>query len=370
MKKWSLFIGSYSGIKVFVHWTFWIIVGWIFMMHFQMGHGWKEAMIGALFIIILFGCVVLHEFGHALTAKKYNIPTRDITLYPIGGVASLERMPEKPAQELAVALAGPAVNLVIAGILYIFLYANNQLLSISEIDHMGGKNFLFNLMAANLILAVFNLIPAFPMDGGRVLRASLAFRMDKLKATNIATRVGQVLAIVFVFLGFFSNFWLVLIGIFIFWGAGAEAAVENAKSVLVGHRVRDIMINQYSSLPPEEKLENAVGLLQNTQEQGIVVEENNKVLGILTRKELVKGLSEYGAHYPISKIMRENYPRLSPETPLTEVYQYFAVGKLTLAPVLENEQVIGIVDIQGINELISIENSRPKRLIKSMERKN
>lgn len=366
MKKWALFIGSYSGIKVFIHWTFWIIIGWILMMHFEMGHGWTEALVGALFILVLFACVVLHEFGHALTAKKYGIATRDITLYPIGGVASLDRMPEKPAQELAVALAGPAVNLVIAAILYVFLYATDQLLPISEIDHMGGENFLFNIMAANVILAAFNLIPAFPMDGGRVLRASLAFRMDKLMATNIATRVGQVLAIVFVFLGFFGNFWLVFIGLFIFWAAGAEAVLENAKSVLGGHMVREIMINQYTSLPPEEILEKAVGLLQNTQEQGIVVVKNEKVLGVLTRKELVKGLSGYGATYPISKMMRKEYPILSPDMPLTEVYQKFVANRLSIAPVLESGQLIGIVDINGINELIKVRKVLPKRQMETM----
>ncbi len=370
MKKWALFIGSYSGIKVFIHWTFWIIIGYIFMIHFQMGHGWTEALFGALFIMVLFGCVALHEFGHALTAKRYGIPTRDITLYPIGGVATLDRMPEKPAQELAVALAGPAVNLVIAAILYVFLYVNDQLLPISEIDHMGGENFWFNLMAANVILAVFNLIPAFPMDGGRVLRSSLAFRMDKLKATNIATRVGQVLAIVFVFLGFFGNFWLVFIGLFIFMGASSEALLENAKSALVGHNVRDVMISQYTSLPPEEILEKAVKLLRNTHEQGIVVVENNKVLGISTRKELVDGLSEYGASYPLSKVMREGYPILSPDMPLTVVYQKFMANRLSIAPVLESGQLIGIVDVNSIKELIKVRKVFPKRQMETMGWKN
>lgn len=360
MKKWSLYIGSYSGIKVFIHWTFWIIIGWIFMMHFEMGHGWAEGLAGALFILTLFACVVLHEFGHALTAKKYGIPTRDITLYPIGGVASLNRMPEKPAQELAVAVAGPAVNVVIAGILYIFLFSTDQLLPISEIDHMSGDNFWFNIMAANVILAVFNLIPAFPMDGGRVLRAVLAFNMDKLKATTIAARVGQLLAIVFVFLGFFSNFWLVFIGLFIFLGAGAEAVQESTKSALIGYTASDVLIQKYTRLSPMETLEKAVQLLQNTQDQGFVVVENDQAIGVLTRKELIKGLSTYGNSSRVSDIMRNDFAIVTPNTPLQQVYEKLVSNNSQLAAVLDNGQLTGIVTVKGINEMIMVTRGRKK----------
>lgn len=360
MKKWSLYIGSYSGIKVFIHWTFWIIIGWIFMMHFEMGHGWAEGLAGALFILTLFACVVLHEFGHALTAKKYGIPTRDITLYPIGGVASLDRMPEKPAQELAVAVAGPAVNVVIAGILYIFLFSTDQLLPISEIDHMSGDNFWFNIMAANVILAVFNLIPAFPMDGGRVLRAVLAFNMDKLKATTIAARVGQLLAIVFVFLGFFSNFWLVFIGLFIFLGAGAEAVQESTKSALIGYTASDVLIQKYTRLSPMETLEKAVQLLQNTQDQGFVVVENDQAIGVLTRKELIKGLSTYGNSSRVSDIMRNDFAIVTPNTPLQQVYEKLVSNNSQLAAVLDNGQLTGIVTVKGINEMIMVTRGRKK----------
>ncbi|NDV45026.1 site-2 protease family protein [Flagellimonas sediminis] len=360
MKKWSLYIGSYSGIKVFIHWTFWIIIGWIFMMHFEMGHGWAEGLAGALFILTLFACVVLHEFGHALTAKKYGIPTRDITLYPIGGVASLNRMPEKPAQELAVAVAGPAVNVIIAGILYIFLFSTDQLLPISEIDHMSGDNFWFNIMAANVILAVFNLIPAFPMDGGRVLRAVLAFNMDKLKATTIAARVGQLLAIVFVFLGFFSNFWLVFIGLFIFLGAGAEAVQESTKSALLGYTASDVLIQKYTRLSPMETLEKAVQLLQNTQEQGFVVVENDQAIGVLTRKELIKGLTAYGNNSRVSDIMRNDFAIVAPNTPLQQVYEKLVSNNSQLAAVLDNGQLTGIVTVKGINEMIMVTRGRKK----------
>ncbi|MCB1025649.1 MAG: site-2 protease family protein, partial [Acidobacteria bacterium] len=212
MKNWSLKVGKFAGIGVFIHWTFWIIIGWIFLMHFQVGHGLEQGVWGVLFILALFLCVVLHEFGHALTARRFGITTRDITLYPIGGIASLEKMPDKPGQELLVALAGPAVNIVIAAILWIYLNASGQIPDVSAMTashSMLEIPFLWGLFAANIVLAVFNLIPAFPMDGGRALRAILAFSLNRTKATQIAAGVGQFLAIMFVFLGFFYNFWLV-----------------------------------------------------------------------------------------------------------------------------------------------------------------
>ena len=358
MKKWSLYIGSYFGIKVLIHWTFWIIIGWIFMLHLNKGHGWEAGITGVLFILALFACVVLHEFGHALTAKKYGIPTRNITLYPIGGVASLNKMPDKPIQELAVALAGPAVNIVIAGVLYLFLSSTNQLLPISEMNNMSGDNFWFNLMVANAILAIFNLIPAFPMDGGRVLRALLAFNMDKLKATTIAARVGQFLAIVFVFLGFFTNFWLVFIGLFIYLGAGAEAIQESFKSKLIGYVVKDILIKKFTLLSPTETLENALKQLQTSPEEGFLIAENKQVLGILTRKELITELSVNKDATSVFEVMQKEFIKLNPEMPLYEAYQQLITSKTTIAPVFKHQQLIGVIYAKSINELVVINKKR------------
>ncbi|MEQ9438410.1 MAG: site-2 protease family protein [Cyclobacteriaceae bacterium] len=360
MKKWSLYIGSYAGIKVFIHWTFWIIIGWIFLMHYNMGHGIYEGLWGVLFVLALFGCVVLHEFGHALTAKRFNILTRDITIYPIGGIASLEAMPEKPQQELLVAIAGPAVNLGIAAILLIYLQYTGKIPDLSTLEvedqnaHMLGQSFGFNLFAANLILAVFNLIPAFPMDGGRVLRAVLAFTMDRSRATRIAATVGQFLAIAFVFFGFFYNFWLVFIGLFIYLGAGSEAVYESTKSALSGYMAKDVLMRKFTRLLPEDTLEKVVQVLLDSQEQEFVVAENNHIHGVLTRKELIKGLSEYGKASPVSRIVRNDYLTLHPNMALQEVYQKLMASHCSVAPVLDNGQLIGIVDKENINELLMV----------------
>ncbi|WP_345348415.1 site-2 protease family protein [Candidatus Villigracilis affinis] len=188
--KWQWKLGKFAGIDVYVHATFLLLIAWVGYSHWLENNNWGEVFSGILFILALFACVVLHEYGHALTARKYGIKTRDITLYPIGGVARLERMPEKPIEELWVALMGPAVNVVIAAGLFAYLYLTSSLVPLSELT-MASGSFLERLMTVNITLVLFNLIPAFPMDGGRVLRALLAMRMDYVRATQIAASIGQ-----------------------------------------------------------------------------------------------------------------------------------------------------------------------------------
>ncbi len=364
MKKWSLYAGSYAGIEVFIHWSFWIIIAWIFMLHFQMGHGWSEGLRGVVFILALFGCVVLHEFGHALTAKSYGIPTHNITLYPIGGVASLDKMPDKPGQELAVALAGPAVNVVIAGGLYLWLKATGGLMPLSEMDHMSGGNFWFNLMAANVILAAFNLIPAFPMDGGRVLRALLAYRMEKLKATNIAARVGQFMAIIFVFLGFFTNFWLVFIGFFIYLGAGGEIAHERQKTSLRGFKVKDVMLTRLPVLPGSMEIKEALEMALASQERIFMVEVQGENKGILNLKEMATAISDGPSSEAgpcvLADLLPEAMISLNAETDLNTALRKLMNSPGNMLPVKQAGQIVGVLSQSHVKELLALQQKLNK----------
>lgn len=231
--KWSYRLGKVAGIDVNIHITFTLLIAWVLLTHWLSGQTLGAAVNGLAFVLAIFGCVLLHELGHALAARRFGIGTRDITLLPIGGVARLERMPEKPLQELWVALAGPAVNGLIAIVLYVWLVMTNQLVPLSQLGVVTGP-FVERLLVVNVLLIVFNMIPAFPMDGGRCVRALLALRLEYAQATRIAAGLGQVIAVGFVVLGLFSNPFLLLIGVFVWLGAAQEARHATLKAALRG----------------------------------------------------------------------------------------------------------------------------------------
>ena len=255
--KWSWRLGRFAGIDVYVHATFLMLLAWMAVSYYLPRQSMTDVVNGLAFILALFAIVILHEFGHALTARRFGIRTRDVTLLPIGGVARLERMPEDPRQELLVALAGPGVNVVLAGILLLVLVPTATLEAVNEIRLVGG-HFLSKLLWINVSLAAFNLIPAFPMDGGRVLRALLAMRMDYVRATQVAASVGQALAIVFGFIGLLYNPFLVFIALFVWMGAASEASMVQMKSALGGIPVSKAMIADFRSLRPTDSLEQAI----------------------------------------------------------------------------------------------------------------
>ena len=206
--RWSGRIGQVAGIDIYVHWTFWLLILWLLGVHLIHGQTVQTALEGVGLILAVFACVVLHELGHALAARRFGIQTKDITILPIGGVARLERMPEEPVQELWVALASPMVNLLLAAGIFVVLALAFSWASITDMRLLGG-NFLTKLMVINVSLAIFNLLPAFPMDGGRVVRALLASRFDYAQATQWAATLGQAMAFLFGAVGLLvGNFWL------------------------------------------------------------------------------------------------------------------------------------------------------------------
>jgi Zn-dependent protease len=290
--KYSISLGRVAGIEIFVHWTFLILIGWIVYINLKQGMGPIDIFWSVLFILTLFACVTAHELGHALAAKRYNIKTKNITLLPIGGLAQLESIPEKPKEELAVALAGPLVNIVIAVALFPLIKISPNVIEDMDLTRLSHHNFLFSLMVVNVWLAVFNMIPAFPMDGGRVFRALLSFKYERSVATRIAASVGQLLAVGFVFIGFFYNPFLVFIGVFIFLGAQAEAQYAEAKSLLQEYTVADALMREVPLLSPGDTVEYGSDQLLNSQNRNFIIADETGVVGTLNRDEIIRALRE------------------------------------------------------------------------------
>lgn len=353
--KWSLKLGRFAGIDVFVHWTFLILLGWIFFALLGSNGDVARALGGVAFILLLFGCVVLHEYGHALTARRYGIRTRDITLLPIGGVARLERMPENPRHELAVALAGPAVNVVIAAVLFLWLVATRGWPVSFEANLLEGS-IATRLMTVNLFLAVFNLLPAFPMDGGRVLRAVLAVSMGRRRATQIAANIGQAMAILLGAVGFlvFGNPFLIFIAIFVYLGAQAEAQMVEVTSVIRGLTVREAMLTRFRALSASDPLVAAVEELLAGSQHDFPVVDGDAVVGILRRHDLVKALSEHGKNALVGTAMSRECHVVEAGESLERAFEKLQAGKCAAVPVLENGRLVGVLTTENISELVMV----------------
>jgi Zn-dependent protease len=287
--KWSIRIGRLAGIDLYMHVTFLLLVGWVAFMYWRQGQSIGSAVLGVIFILTVFLCVILHELGHALTARRYGIKTRDIILLPIGGVARLERLPTQPLQELWVALAGPAVNIVIAAGLFTFLKLTASLEPLQTMTLTTGP-FLERIMAINIFLVAFNMIPAFPMDGGRVLRALLATRTEYSRATQIAASIGQGIAVLFGMIGLFFNPLLLFIAFFVWIGAAQEASLAQMQSAIGGIPVKQAMLTDFKTLKSNDTLERAVELTLAGSQKDFPVADNGHIEGILTQTDLLKAL--------------------------------------------------------------------------------
>ena len=357
--KWSWRVGRIAGIDLYVHVTFVILVGWVALSHYLARRSGADALMGVAFILTLFAIVVLHELGHALTARRFGIPTRDITLLPIGGVARLERMPEDPKQELLVALAGPAVNVMLAGILFLVVDLGAGLAPYGEVVRVGGS-FLDQMLWVNVSLAAFNLLPAFPMDGGRVLRALLAMRMEYVRATQVAAGIGQAMAVLFGFVGLFTNPFLVFIALFVWLGAAAEASTVQMRSALGNIPVRKAMITDFRVLAPQDPLGRAVDHVLAGFQQDFPVVEHGQVAGVLTRADLLSALARRGQEARVGDVMQRDIETADPREMLEGVLSRLHRRGCHTVPVVHNGQLVGLVTTDNLGELLMVEEALRK----------
>lgn len=360
--KWSFKLTEFAGIGVYVHWTFLILIVWILIAHIWRGNSLIEALAGVGFVLALFLCVVLHEFGHALTARRFGVETRDITLLPIGGVARLERIPEKPVQEFLVAVAGPAVNVVIAGLIFALLLVLGMVGQLTQLQ-MSASSFLINLMWVNVALVIFNMIPAFPMDGGRVLRALLATRMTRVKATHIAASVGQAIAIIFAIAGLFipGMFMLLFIALFVYLGAQGEAQAVEAREAFRGARVRDAMASHFLTLSESDPLEFAIREMMGGLQRDFPVTNGQQISGILLHHDVVKALHEGRASSQVGAVACHQCPTVSADLPLEQAVDQMQSSNCPALLVERDGQLIGMLTSEHLGSWMMLHSALPQR---------
>jgi Zn-dependent protease/predicted transcriptional regulator len=356
--KWSWKLGEVSGISIYMHATFMILLAWVAWSYWQREHSLIMVLIGIGFILALFGCVVLHELGHALMARKFGIPTRDITLLPIGGVARLERMPEEPKQEMLVALAGPAVNLVIAALLFVLLRPDLGVL-LRQLSVSDGPS-LGRLMVVNVFLVLFNMLPAFPMDGGRVLRALLAQRIEYVRATQVAASIGQGMAFLFGFLGLLYNPFLLFIALFIYMGAAQEATMAQMHTAFRGIPVKNAMVTNFRTLSKNDSLSQALANLLSGCQQDFPVLDQGAVVGVLTRSALLTALAEKGMNALVIEAMHSNLGTADESEMLESIFHRMQQCGCSALPVVRGGSLVGMITLENIGEFMMVQTAMQK----------
>ena len=353
----SLKLFSVRGIDVRLHFTFPLILLWGAFQFGVAGGSMSSALFGVIAVSLLFVLVTLHEFGHSFAAMYYKVPVKQIVLSPIGGVAQLQHIPDNPVQEFVISIAGPAVNFVIAVLMALFI----PILGLGAMDFMTALSGTAGLtitavfayvFAYNIFLALFNLIPAFPLDGGRVFRALLAMKLDYGQATNIAAAVGKGLAVMMGLYGLLNGgIFMIFIAMFVFTAAGQEAKMVKYRVSLKGFTVHDVYATSAYTLTPYHRLEQAVQLMMMSGQSSFPVVENDVLEGFITRRDLSEAMKSRGGHTWANMIMRRDIVPVSPLLPLEEAQKRMVIEELDALPVVENGRYLGLLAHWNINQV-------------------
>ncbi len=357
--RWSFAVGRIAGIQLRIHVTFLLL---LVLFPLWAAGSVREAVEVVGVLLSVFACVVLHELGHALAARRYGIGTREIVMLPIGGLARLERMPERPVQEIVVALAGPFVNVLIAGAIAIVLAFTGGVPNPVAVLADGTDRYLVFLFAANLVMLAFNLVPAFPMDGGRVLRALLAMRLPFERATHLASLVGQGFALVFVAVAILAKMpTLVLVAVFVFMAAAEERAVVRTRGAMSGVPVGAAMLTRFDTLEARDPLARAAGLLVAGDQQDFPVLEDGRWLGMLSRADLVRGLQVEGDEAPVGRVVVMDVETVDVDAPLEEALVRMRSASMSAMPVLSRGQLVGLLTIENVADWLLVREARRQR---------
>ncbi len=340
-----------AGIPIRVHLTFALLILWIALSSAVAGLGPTATVVGVILVFVVFAIIVIHELGHALMARRFGVRTREILLLPIGGIASLERIPDRPTQELAIAVVGPAINLVIAGLLWLGLTATGHTVHLGAATSLGGM-FAVQLMWINVALAAFNLIPAFPMDGGRALRALLSLRLGRGRATEIAGTLGKLFALVLGIYGLIASPWLALIAVVIWLGARQELQTTRVREAIRDVPVSAAMNRQIHTVAPEESLEEAARWLVASGQNQVPIVDHGAPVGVLTRGDIATGLARGGTVSSVAAAPHHEAMVVGPADPLIDVFDVLTHSPETVAVVVEQGIPIGILSPEQIASFV------------------
>jgi Zn-dependent protease/CBS domain-containing protein len=357
---WSVNIGSIAGTAIKIHITFLMFLIWIFAAGWASG-GPEAAMASLIFMVLLFACVLAHEFGHIFTARAFGVATPDVILLPIGGVARLERIPEKPSEEFLIAIAGPLVNVVIALVLMVGMRAHLDVQSLAAVENTS-VSLVDRLAEVNLFLALFNLIPAFPMDGGRVLRALLATCLGYVRATEVAAAIGQLCAFALGFLGLFYNPLLIFIAIFVYLAASSEAQLVSLRAMSRDVPVSNAMMTEFATLTPDEHIDAAVQtLLRTSQSEFPVVDGDHRLVGLLGRGQIIRALKELGPDAKVGQAMVTEIPTIENLRRLDEAFRLLQEKSAPAVGVVDAAgRLTGLVTSETIGQMLLVKDALPK----------
>jgi stage IV sporulation protein FB len=358
--SWSVNIGSIAGTVIRLHITFLLFLVWIFAAGWASG-GAEAAMQSLIFMLALFACVLAHEFGHIFAARAFGVATPYVTLLPIGGVAQLERIPEKPSEEFLIAIAGPLVNIAIAIVLMVGMSAHLDAQNLAAMESASISQ-IDRLAELNLFLALFNLIPAFPMDGGRILRALLATRLGHLRATEVAATIGQWCAFALGFLGLFYNPLLIFIAIFVYVAASSEAQLVSLREMSRNVPVSTAMVTEFVTLTEDEHIDAAVQtLLRTSQGEFPVVDGEHKLVGLLGRGEIIRALKELGPDARVGQVMVTEIPTIETRRRLDEAFRLIQEKAAPAVGVLDSAgRLVGLVTSETIGQMLMVQRALPK----------
>ncbi len=359
--SWSINIGSIAGTAIRIHVTFLLLLALFFVAGLANG-GVIDGLNTVAFVVLVFACVLAHEFGHIFTARAFGVTTPDVTLLPIGGVARLARIPEKPGQEIVIAIAGPLVNVAIAAALMVVTSTHLSTAVFSAMEN-PKVSMVDRLAVINLFLAAFNMIPAFPMDGGRVLRALLAIKLGHVRATEIAATIGQWTAFALGFIGLLSgNYMLIFVALFVYLAAASEAQMVSLRAMSRDVPVTAAMVTRFATLAGTEHIDSAAQtLLQTSQTDFPVVDRDQRLIGVVGRSEIIRALRELGPSAPVSDVMVKDIPTIERSHRLEEAFRLLQENSVPAVGVVDYAgRLIGLVTVATVGEMLMVQRSLPE----------